>query len=182
MEITSRREVFRTPFFSIQAKWTSGSDPLPYYSLEHLDYVTVLPVTSDGRIVLVRQFRPVVEDYCLELPSGHVEAGEEPGVAARRELMEETGYDAQAFELMLAAKPDVGRHGNRIWYFFARDARESSGPWTPEAGIDRVVLSIGEFRETLMRGAFDHALHLAALSLGLAQGKVGKDWLVDPTR
>jgi ADP-ribose pyrophosphatase len=61
----------------------------------HPGAVVILPILSDGRVVLIRQSRVAVdEDDLIELPAGTIEPGEEPLVTARRELMEETGYRA----------------------------------------------------------------------------------------
>jgi len=60
----------------------------------HPGAVVILPILSDGRIVLIRQHRIAVEESLVELPAGTVEPGEEPTTTARRELMEETGYKA----------------------------------------------------------------------------------------
>ncbi|MDR0326784.1 MAG: NUDIX hydrolase [Planctomycetaceae bacterium] len=69
----------------------------------HPGAVVILPILSDGRIVLIRQGRVAVdEDGLIELPAGTMEPGEEPLVTARRELMEETGY--RAAELVPALK------------------------------------------------------------------------------
>src|SRR5688500_17609714 len=63
----------------------------PYYLLQVPDCVTVVARTSEGRILLVRQHRVVTGEQTIELPSGHVDPGETPEQAARRELLEETG-------------------------------------------------------------------------------------------
>jgi ADP-ribose pyrophosphatase len=60
----------------------------------HPGAVVVLPILSDGRIVLIRQHRIAVEEELIELPAGTIEIGEEPIATARRELMEETGFRA----------------------------------------------------------------------------------------
>ena len=60
--------------------------------VEHVDCVVVLPIDSQGNILLVRQFRHAVERQLLELPAGSIDPGETPEEAATRELQEETGY------------------------------------------------------------------------------------------
>jgi len=177
--IVSRREVFKTPSLSILAKEAAAACPGdPYYAVRTLDYVAILAVTPVQEVVLVKQFRPVVESVCLELPAGHVEPGESPGIAARRELFEETGYTADAFDLVSQANPDVGRLENLMWVFFARGARPSTENWTPEPGVERVICPAAEFRQHLKKGRFDHALHLAALLMAILHGKLPPTFLL----
>src|SRR3989442_1121596 len=109
-KITDRRVAFSTPWFDVVAKHVDG-DTSPHYTVTPLDYVTVIASDVEGRVLLVKQFRPVVEDYTLELPSGLVDIGETPEAAARRELVEETGHEADDIELVGSLVPDVGRLG-----------------------------------------------------------------------
>ncbi|MCC6024556.1 MAG: NUDIX hydrolase, partial [Thaumarchaeota archaeon] len=60
--------------------------------VEHSGASAIVPVTPDGKIVLVRQYRHPVGDYILEIPAGTLKPGEDPEICARRELEEETGY------------------------------------------------------------------------------------------
>ena len=83
-EITKRVAEFTTPWFEVIAKTVSGFDQ-PYYAIKTEDYVTVLAVTGAGEAPLIRQYRPVVEDFTLELPSVHVEPNESPLDATLRD-------------------------------------------------------------------------------------------------
>ena len=62
--------------------------------VEHGESVVIVPVSDDGNVLLVRQYRYPVEETLLEAPAGRVDEGETPPECARRELREETGYDA----------------------------------------------------------------------------------------
>ena len=76
--ITSRLIEFATPWFEVVAKRMNG-DASPYYSLRMPDCVSVIALTAEKQVVLVRQYRPAVERYTLELPGGHVETRRNPG-------------------------------------------------------------------------------------------------------
>lgn len=77
--------------------------------------VILVPVTPDGRVVLIRQFRPVLGRPVIELPAGLVEEGEEPLDAARRELIEETGYMADALQTLSRGVMSTGIN-TEIWH------------------------------------------------------------------
>ncbi len=172
--ITSRSVEFTTPWFDLVAKGMDNSN-LPYYSLRMSDYVSVIALTAAGQIVLVRQYRPAVERYTLELPSGHVEADETPEESARRELSEETGYHAEKIELLGALWPDTGRLENRLWCYLAALVTPSDIAYDPEPGIERVLIHRNALFDMIAKGEFNHALHLGVLALCLA--KRGKDLL-----
>ncbi len=74
----------------------------------HFGSIVILPVLSDGRILLVRQYRHAVGQYLWELVAGRVEEGENLLTAAKRELLEETGYKARRFRKLLRLFPTPG--------------------------------------------------------------------------
>ena len=127
--VTRRTTVFSTRWFDVIAKDVPILDAEePHYALEGPDCVSVLAVTGDQQVLLVRQYRPALECYTIELPSGHIDPDEAPEEAARRELVEETGYQASALELLAVLAPDTGRISYRLWCYFSE-----AGRFTPEA-------------------------------------------------
>jgi ADP-ribose pyrophosphatase len=166
--ITSRSVELTTPWFDVVAKRMHVGD-LPYYSLRMPDYVSVIALTAEQQVVLVRQYRPAVERYTLELPSGHVEADETPEQSARRELAEETGYRADRMELLGALLTDTGRHENRLWCYLASMVTPLDAGYDPEPGIEMVLIHRSALFDMIAKGEFDHALHLGVLTLGLAK-------------
>ena len=162
--------VFSTAWFDVVAKSNGSGDP--YYSLRLLDYVATIGLTPQNELILVRQHRPAVERSTLELPAGHVESGESPADAARRELEEETGFTPGRLELLGKLAPDTGRLSNSLWCYLARDAVPIVPTSAAEPGIEVVLCSPFELRGKIGSGEFDHALHLAALHLGMITGKL----------
>ncbi len=76
--------------------------------VQHPGGAAALPVLDDGRLVLIRQFRPAAQDYVYEIPAGRLEAGEEPAECVTRELVEEIGYRAQTVEPLGYVYSSVG--------------------------------------------------------------------------
>jgi 8-oxo-dGTP pyrophosphatase MutT (NUDIX family) len=164
------RVVLETKWFNVVAKAQRGDDP--YYMLELPDYVCIVAITASREVLLVRQHRQVVDRETLELPSGHVENGEAPEVAAQRELLEETGYVAPRLQLMGTLVPDVGRLANRMWCYFGADVRPSEQPHEREKGVRLVAMPEQEALRCAVDGTIDHALNLAPLFLAVATGKL----------
>ncbi len=169
--VGDRRAVFTTPWFDLVAKTIDG-EKAPYYSLQMSDYVTVLAITARQEILVVRQYRPALERYTLELPSGHVEPGETPADAARREFLEETGYIVDKLELLGCLAPDTGRLSNRLWGFLAKNVIKDSSVHALESGIEPVLMTREELASQIIDGQFDHALHLAVLMLAVMRDKL----------
>lgn len=168
MKLLKTEVAFATPWFELVAKSVDTGEP-PYYSLRLADYAAIVAVTEEGRVLAVRQYRPAVERYTVELPSGLVDAHEDPAESARRELLEETGYEAAAVEPLGPMFPDNGRLGNRIWSFLARGVRKVEGR-EPERGIEVLSYAPDELRRAIAGGEFDHALHVASLLLAMLKG------------
>ena len=82
-QFRDREIVFTTPWFQILAEPATGGGQ-PHYLIQGTDFVVIVAVTPEERILLVRQFRVPVAAVTLELPAGHVDPGESPEQAARR--------------------------------------------------------------------------------------------------
>jgi ADP-ribose pyrophosphatase len=95
--------LFTSRIFKVVKKFitSKSGEQLERHVVVHPGAVVVLPILSDGRIVLIRQHRIAVEEDLVELPAGTMEPTEEPIVTARRELLEETGYRANELTPLL---------------------------------------------------------------------------------
>ena len=118
-------EVFSTPWFQIVAKNFNGSSK-PYYVVESTDCVSILAITENNEVLLVKQYRPTLDCETLELPSGHIEESEDAEEAACRELLEETGYESEKLEFLGILATDTGRLGNKLWCYFAPKVKKAN--------------------------------------------------------
>lgn len=172
--ITDRQVAFSTPWFDIIAK-RIDDQPLPHFTVKPADYVTIVATDPEGRFLLVRQFRPVVETETIELPGGLVEPAETPEMAARRELTEETGYEADHFEALGTFTPDVGRLGNRLWCFAASGVRPLTPAPVLHDGITLLRYTRDELVACLRDLRCDGALTFAVLMLAALRGRFAFD-------
>ncbi len=83
------------------------------------DAVVIIPVKPDGKIVLERQYRHVINRWIYELPAGHVDGGESYKAAATRELREETGYSATLMKKLFVGYPAPGTYTQKQIFFLA---------------------------------------------------------------
>ncbi len=133
-------------------------------------------MTHDGRVPLVRQFRPALQRVTLELPGGLAEDGEDMGLGALRELKEETGFSSRGLAVALPVlAPDTGRLENRLRGYFVKDAKGPAPGWRPEPGVEPVVVSLAELREAVLAGRLDDALNVAIIGQALLAGLLDFD-------
>jgi 8-oxo-dGTP pyrophosphatase MutT (NUDIX family) len=141
-----------------------------FYLFDRPDIALVLPVTPDDRVIFVRQYRHGAERILLELPAGRVDPGEDPVVAAARELREETGYTSDPLEPIatLYDNPVKTTHSTHI--FLARNAIATQ-PQTLDATeeIEVIPIPVCELWPCLQRGEICVAGSVAAVLWWLQQ-------------
>jgi ADP-ribose pyrophosphatase len=86
----------------------------------HPGGVCVVPITDEGKIVLVEQFRKPVERYVLEIPAGKIDPGEDTLVTAKRELQEETGFQAEEWHKLGEIIPCPGYSDEILYLYLAK--------------------------------------------------------------
>ena len=142
-----------------------------FYAIRPTDYVSVLAQTQAREIVVIRQYRPAIEDFAYELPSGHLEDGETPAQAAVRELKEETNCTASDIILLGENYPDTGRLANRQWTFYTKDIKVNEFPDHSEnEGIEVFLVTEQVFAQMIRDGRFRHALDLCVVAQAIARG------------
>jgi len=138
-----------------------------FYVLDGSDWVNVIPVTPEGNLLLVRQYRHGTEEVTIEIPGGAVDLRDEgPLHAARRELLEETGHAADSWTELGFVHPNPAIQSNRCWTFLAEGCRRVAAPkFDPGEDIEVVLAPAASVDDLVRRGEIDHALVLAALQL-----------------
>lgn len=141
-----------------------------YYQLDSRPSCAVVVTTEDGRIIFLRQYKHGARKVCLTFPGGRLEAGEALIDTARRELREETGYEAEGWrsigEFPIHANQRVGVVG----LFRAEAARRVCAPADGDLEeMEVVLLTLDEAREALRTGEIALLGDAAALSLALAE-------------
>ena len=144
-----RKYLYRNPWcaFRVDAVRLPDGAEIDYGVLESGGFAAVVPVTDEGNVVLVRQWRQPLGRVTLELPGGGVEAGDEPAEAARKELSEETGYRAEGLEHLTSVHTSTGRSTEVCHLFRCRAVREYSGSGPqpePTEFISVVEMPFGE--------------------------------------
>jgi 8-oxo-dGTP pyrophosphatase MutT (NUDIX family) len=141
----------------------------PYYVFEYPAWVNILGITSDNNVILVKQYRHGIQEVVLELPCGCVEDnGESELEAAKRELLEETGYTSQNFFQTSIIYPNPANHNNKTYCFLATDLEKVSDISLDEGeDIETVLMPLDDFVKMFENNKFQQALHISCIYYGL---------------
>ena len=176
---TGTRSLVRDRWIDLRAEaWVTGRGVTldPWYMLHWRPWVHVLALTPGDEVVLVRQFRPGVEQASLELPGGVVDEEGAGAVraAAERELLEETGFAAEGFVEYAAPSQEPAHATNRVHFLLATNARRVADQALDEAeDIQVETIPIPALLAALPRGGVLHAAHIGGIYLGLmAAGRI----------
>ena len=145
-------------------------------TLHFPDWVLVLAITPQEEVVMVRQYRHGTEQVCLELPGGLVDAADDsPEISARRELLEETGYQANEIKLVGECCPQPAILTNKCLFYLAPDAVRVQTQ-NLDAGEDIEILEIPlkEIPLKIKSAEIDHGMVLLAFFFfWMKQGQIG---------
>ena len=134
-----------------------------FYRLQGPDWVNVIAFTKEGELLVVEQFRHGIDAPTLEIPGGGCDEGESPAAAARRELREETGFEAAEWVALGHCAPNPATLANRCHTFLALGCEAVSDLALDPAEELRVwACAWPEWEAALRRGEIQHALVLAA--------------------
>lgn len=138
-------------------------EPVCYVQLRCSDWVNVIPITEDGRVILIRQYRSGTHEITLEIPGGMVDPGEAPAATAGRELTEETGWVAESVEELGVVDPNPAIQDNRCYTFLAKGCRPiGETDFDPNEEIETLLVPLDEIPALIADGDIRHALVVAA--------------------
>ena len=166
-----------TPYFNLRSdglRLPDGAVKDPYYVLERPDAAIIFPLTEGGEVVLVRQYRPAIRQVELGLPAGLVDKGEEPLAAAKRELLEETGYGGGGWEQLGALASSPSLKDNWAYLFLARNViPRASLDLDEHERVEVVHAKPAEMRSLIDGGEVVSSSGVAAILLALNRLEAG---------
>ncbi len=155
-----RKEICETP---------SGKIVDPYYVYEFPTWVGAFPVTEDGRIVMVRQYRHALGETIIEIPGGCVDDTDKDfQEAIARELLEETGYSFSSYEYLGRISPNPSTNTNLLHMFLAKGGKKVAEQLLDEnEEIEVVLLSIDELKQLLRENKIIQSMHVSCIMYAL---------------
>jgi 8-oxo-dGTP pyrophosphatase MutT (NUDIX family) len=141
----------------------------PYYVYDFPTWVGALPVTEDGKLVMVRQYRHALGETILEIPGGCVDDTDKDfEEAVARELLEETGYIFSSYEYLGRISPNPSTNSNLLHMFLAKGGQKVASQKLDENEVMEVVLlSVDDLKQLLRENKIIQSMHVSCILYGL---------------
>lgn len=164
-KVLSSRMVFRGSVFGVRSDRViePGGITVTREIVTHPGSVVVLPVFPNGEILLIQQYRHSVGGPLWELVAGRIEAEEDPLTAARRELLEETGYTARRIRKLFVAYPTPGFVNESMTLFAAEGLRSGTARLEPDEKIIARRFAPDELKRWIRTGRIRDGKTIAGL-------------------
>lgn len=167
-EVLKDKKVFETPIFSLHQLTLIPEvqeSTHPFYVLNAPEWINVIALTEENHIVLVEQYRAGIHEPTLEIPGGMADKNENPLEAAKRELLEETGYSSNKWEYIGKASSNPAILSNFTHLFIAKNSKKRSLQQTDSSeDIKLHTLPLSQFLSLVNNGTVHHAIVLAAVA------------------
>lgn len=165
-------------------RFPDGSEFEPFYSYSRRDFVVVVAQDEEGNYICVRQYRQGLGEVTTEFTAGGIErtdgkqyggqqdlSAENALDAAKRELLEETGYASEEWKHLLTVPSNATIADNYAYLFFAKNCKQVSGQSLDETEFLKVTrLTAGQIEELIAKGQFQQAIHCLAWLLACREG------------
>ena len=134
-----------------------------FYIIEAPTWVNVVGISADDEILLIKQYRHGIRSVTFEIPGGMVDPGESPLDAARRELLEETGFGSSDWVLIGHVHPNPAIQDNMCFTYLARNVEQIAKPRTEGTeDIASFLIPTSEIISLVSNGEITHALVISA--------------------
>ena len=155
-----RKDVCETP---------GGKIVDPYYVYDFPAWVAAVPVTDDGRIVMIRQYRHALGEVILEIPGGCVDDTDKKlEEAIARELLEETGFSFSSYEYLGRISPNPSTNSNLLHMFLAKGGKKIASQKLDEnEEIEVVLLTVKELKQLLRENKIVQSMHVSCILYAL---------------
>lgn len=177
-KLISETEVKKDRWVDLRASsWLlpNGLELAPYYRYFSRNFVVIIARDRDGNYVCVRQFRPGIGEVTTEFPAGAVEPGEDFLTAAKRELLEETGYTAERWTFIGRTAPNATIANNYAHIFFAESCeKKDTQHLDPSECLDISPVNEAVLESMIRAGRFVQAVHVAAYYM--VKTAVNQEW------
>jgi ADP-ribose pyrophosphatase len=149
---------------SVERKHPEQNKHGNFVVLESPEWINIIPMTRDNKIVLIEQYRHGIDEVTIEVPGGLVEKGEDPRMAAQRECIEETGFvGPDDAELIGINQPNPAFLDNLCYSYLWRDCEQKfDQKLDGNEDINVILKSIGEVKSMILNGTIKHSIVLNA--------------------
>ena len=184
-EETGKKHIIQNQWIDFREskyRFPDGTEFEPYYSYSRRDYVVIVPFDENGNIICVRQYRQGIEQVTTEFPAGGIErkdgkeyrtledrGGSEDALeAAKRELIEETGYEGGEWKHLITIPSNATMADNYAYVFMATDCKKVSGQQLDDTEFLNVYsLTPEQLDELIKNGGFQQSVHVMAWLMAL---------------
>lgn len=171
-KILSSEYLFKDRWFKVRkdiCETPEGKRVDPYYVYEFPTWVGALPVTSDGKFIMVKQYRHALGEVCIEVPGGCVDdTDRDTREAIARELKEETGYTFSSYEYLGRISANPSTNTNLLHMYLARGGEKTSAQQLDaNEEIEVVLYSLEELKQLLRENRIVQAMHVSCIIYAL---------------
>ena len=120
--------------------------------INHPGAACIIPLLSENKIILVKQYRYPIREETIEIPAGKIDSGEDPGKCAYRELEEETGYKAKKLTLLTSFYPAIGFANEKIWIYLAKNLVKSNSNTDKDEFVETISVDLNIALDMVAQG------------------------------
>lgn len=171
-KILSSEYLFNDRWFKVRkdrCETPGGKIVDPYYVYDFSTWVGALPVTEDGKIIMIRQYRHALGEVCIEIPGGCVDDTDTSlEMAISRELLEETGYAFSSIEHLGKISPNPSTNTNYLHMFLARGGKKTGTQHLDEnEEIEVLEMTVEELKQLLRKNQILQSMHVSCILYAL---------------